>query len=299
MKINKKKIIRKVKPYLFIAPICILMISLLAYPILYNMGISLFDWNLAHKEINFIGLQNYFTLFKSDYIVEVLINTLVWTGLGVSLQMLIGMGSALLIHNMRSMRNIMQTIVLMPMVLPGVIVSLMFAWILQPDLGIANHLLFKLGIIEKNIWWLSTEKYALFSVIGINTWKAYLFWFLMITAGLQNLPKDQIEAAQIDGAKYISILKNVIIPHLSPVIAATGVLTTIWTLNFFDLIWVTTKGGPLYATTTLPVMTYRLGFEFFRYSESAAMAVITLAIIMIVSLPYLRITMKNLLRGNN
>lgn len=145
-----------------------------------------------------------------------------------------------------------------------------------------------LHITDKNLLFLSDVNLTLFVLILVNVWKATPFWFLMVTAGLQNKPTDQIEAAIMDGAKYRHVLKYVILPHLSSIIASTGVLTTIWTLNYFDLIWVMTRGGPMDTTSTLPVYTYRLAFEFNDFGKSAAMAVVSLCIVSIVCIPYIR-----------
>jgi multiple sugar transport system permease protein len=116
----------------------------------------------------------------------------------------------------------------------------------------------------------------------------------MITAALQDKPLEQIESALLDGARYRHILIRVILPYLSPVIAATGALSTIWTLNYFDLIWTTTKGGPMDSTSTLPIYTYRLAFEFNDFGRAAALAVISLIIISLVCIPYVKSIFKNL-----
>lgn len=285
-------------PYLFIAPISLLMAGLLVYPIGYNMVISFFNWDLRQPEIPFYGLRNYIEIFTSNFFPRVLLNTLIWSGGGVLLQFMIGLATALFIDTLGKTRRLMQTIMLLPSVIPGVVIALVFLWMLQSDLGIVNHVLWDLGIIDENVLWFGDERFALTTVIGINTWKACRFWFLMLIAGLQNLPQDQVESARIDGARYPSILRHIILPHLAPIIAATGVITTIWTLNRFDLIWVTTKGGPLTATSTLPIYTYRLAFEFFDFGQSAALAVVSLFVILIVASPYLRSTMKTLIGGD-
>ena len=295
---RRHRTLRTLTPYLFIAPISLLMFGLLFYPIGYNILISFFNWDLRRADIPFYGLRNYIEILRSSYFFPVLINTMIWSGVGVLLQFAIGLSTALFVDNLTRMKRLVQTIMLLPSVIPGVVIALVFLWMLQSDLGIVNHVLWRLGIIDDNILWFGDERFALSTVILINTWKACRFWFLMLIAGLQNLPQDQVESARIDGARYPAILRHVILPHLAPIIAATGVITTIWTLNRFDLIWVTTKGGPLTATSTLPIYTYRLAFEFFDFGQSAALAVISLMVILIVASPYLRSTMKSLIGGD-
>jgi multiple sugar transport system permease protein len=208
--------------------------------------------------------------------------------MGVFLQMVIGIGLAIFVDDLINGKKFLRTIVLLPWIIPGVVTALMWKFMMQADVGIINYLLMKTSMIKENILFLSNPSYALPSLIFINLWKAVPFWFLMITAALQSKPLDQIEAATMDGARYHHILGYIILPHLSPVIASTGVLTTIWTLNYFDLIWTTTKGGPMNSTSTLPIYTYRLAFEFNDFGQAAALAVISLVIVFLVCIPYVK-----------
>jgi multiple sugar transport system permease protein len=181
----------------------------------------------------------------------------------------------------------MRTIALVPWLIPGVVTALMWRFMFAADVGIINSILRSIGLIDNNILFLADPSVSMMSVIFVNLWRATPFWFLMITAALQSKPIDQIEAATIEGARYPSLLRHVLLPHLSPVIATTGVLTTIWTLNYFDLIWVMTRGGPLDSTSTLPIYTFRLAFEFNDFGRSAALAVVSLILVSIMCIPYI------------
>jgi multiple sugar transport system permease protein len=170
----------------------------------------------------------------------------------------------------------------------------MWKLMMQADVGIINYLLMGNGLTDKNILFMSDPAFAMPSLIFVNLWKAVPFWFLMITAALQDKPMDQIESASMEGARYRHVLRHIILPHLSPIIASTGVLTTIWTLNYFDLIWATTRGGPMDSTSTLPIYTYRLAFEFNDFGRAAALAVISLIIVSLVCIPYVKRIFFNL-----
>lgn len=292
---RKKGLSKTLTPYLYLLPSVVIMVVMLGFPILYNVGISFFDWTLKSKDKNFNGLENYISVLTDEKFIKILIITLIWTIVGVALQMIVGIGVALFVDQLTKVKKkIMRTVMLLPWIIPGVVTALMWKWMLQSDIGIINYLLMAIGITDKNILFLSNPNLSLITVILVHTWKAAPFWFLMITAALQGKPEDQIESAKLDGAKYKSILRHIILPHLSPTIASTGVLTTIWTLNYFDLIWMTTKGGPMDSTTTLPVYTYRLAFEFNNFGRSAAMAVITLILVSIICLPYVKKMFANL-----
>jgi multiple sugar transport system permease protein len=264
------------------------MLVMLGYPIGYNIVISFFNWTLKNQEKVFSGFANYIDVLTDDKFLPILQNTLTWTIAGVLAQMLVGAGAALFVDSMGRGKKFMRTIMLVPWLIPGVVTALTWKWMLLADFGIINYFIQLIGLSEKNVLFMSEPKIALWTLIFVNVWKAAPFWFLMITAGLQNKPVDQIESAKLDGARYPSILRHVILPHLSPVITSTGILTTIWTLNYFDLIWATTKGGPMDSTTTLPIYTYRMAFEFNNFGASAALAVISLILVSLVCIPYLK-----------
>ena len=281
-------------PYMYLVPSTVIMAVMLGFPIVYNIVISFFDWTLMNKDKTFNGFANYINVLSDDKFLKILGITIIWTLLGVILQMGIGIGMALFTDSITRGKKYLRTIMLIPWIIPGVVTALMWRWMMQADVGIINAVIKQLGMSDKNILFLSDTSIVLIVLVLINTWKAAPFWFLMITASLQNKPTDQIEAALIDRAKYRHILRYVIMPHLAPTIASTGILTTIWTLNYFDLIWVTTKGGPMNATSTLPVYTYRMAFEFNDFGGSAAVAVISLVLVSLICIPYVRKMFQNL-----
>jgi multiple sugar transport system permease protein len=282
---NKKQ---ELQGYFYLLPSALVMLIMLGYPIFYNIIISFFRWTLRSQEKNFIGFANYIAVLGGEKFFVIIRNTIIWTVMGVFLQMVVGIGLAIFVDDLVNGKKFLRTIVLLPWIIPGVVTALMWKFMMQADVGIINFLLMKTSLIKENILFLSNPSYALPSLIFINLWKAVPFWFLMITAALQSKPLDQIEAATMDGARYHHILSYIILPHLSPVIASTGVLTTIWTLNYFDLIWTTTKGGPMDSTSTLPIYTYRLAFEFNDFGQAAALAVISLVIVFLVCIPYVK-----------
>jgi len=278
---------RKYGAYLYLLPAALIMLIMLGYPIIYNLIISFFNWNLRDPVRTFNGITNYIRVLTDHRFPLIVTNTIVWTVLGVALQMTIGIGLALFVDSMRRGRKYMRTIALVPWLIPGVVTALMWRFMFAADVGIINSILRSIGLIDNNILFLADPSVSMMSVIFVNLWRATPFWFLMITAALQSKPIDQIEAATIEGARYPSLLRHVLLPHLSPVIATTGVLTTIWTLNYFDLIWVMTRGGPLDSTSTLPIYTFRLAFEFNDFGRSAALAVVSLILVSIMCIPYI------------
>ncbi len=278
----------------YLMPSAILMAVMLGFPIVYNFALSFFQWTIRDPSHPFTGLDNYINILANGDFVDILVNTLFWTVAGVLLQMLLGIGLAMFVDSLVRGKKYMRVMLLIPWIIPGVVTALMWKWMLQSDVGLINYALMELEITQSNTLFLSDPHIALFSLILVNTWKAVPFWFLMITAGLQTKPEDQIEAARLDGANSLQVFANITLPHLSPVIASTGVLTVIWTLNYFDLIWVMTKGGPMNATTTLPIYIYRQAFEFNDFGASAALAVVSLVIMAAITIPYMKKMFDNL-----
>ncbi len=280
---------RKAEPYVLILPAALMILVFLGYPLVYNTGMSFFRWQLAFPDHPFTGFRNFTRILSSRAFGRVVLNTAVWTLGGVGLQMALGILLAVVIDGMRKWSSrLMQTVILLPWIVPGVVTSVIWMCMLQSDLGVISYLIRALGAVDRNVLWFSDPRLSLMSVILVNTWKAMPFWFLMITAALMDVPRDQVEAARIDGAGYLAVFRHVVLQHLKPVIAATATLTTIWTFNSFDIIWTITKGGPLNATSTLPVYTYLLGFSTNNFGQASAMAVVSVLIVAVVCVPYIR-----------
>ena len=159
---------------------------------------------------------------------------------------------------------------------------------LLDPLGIINHILFYLNIIEDYIEWFSSTDTALNSVTFVNIWAGYPFYMVSILAGLQSVPQDLYEAAGIDGANKLHKFLHVTFPHLQPILLTIILLDFIWTMQVFPLIWLTTGGGPLYSTEMLSTFTYKLAFSSYKFSLASASAFIVLLISLSVSIFYIK-----------
>jgi multiple sugar transport system permease protein len=280
---------KRAEPYIFILPAALMILLFLGYPLVYNIGISFFRWQLAFADHPFVGLRNYARVLLGSAFGRVVLNTALWTVGGVCLQMAVGILLATMADGMRRWSSrMMQSLILLPWIIPGVVTSVIWMCMLQSDLGVIGYFIKALGGTSRSVLWFSDTRLALITVTMVNTWKAMPFWFLMITAGLMDVPRDQVESARIDGAGQLAVFRHVVLQHLKPVIAATATLTTIWTFNSFDIIWTITRGGPLNATATLPVYTYLLGFSINNFGQASATAVLSVLIVAVVCAPYIR-----------
>ncbi len=290
---------KKLEPFLLLSPALLMMVVFLGFPLVYNFGLSLFRWELGEPKRPFVGLGNFLEIFRDGSIVRVIWNSAVWTILGVGLQFASGLLLAVVTDSMRKRySNLFQAIILLPWIVPGVITAVIWMCMLQSDLGVVNYLVTRLGLSDRNILWLADGRITIFTLIFINTWKAAPFWYLMMTAALLDVPKDQLEAADLDGAGAVARFRHVTWQHLKPVAMATLTLTSIWTFNSFDIIWTATKGGPLHASETLPIFTYLQAFTFKSYGSASAVSVLSFLIVILVCFPYIRAMSRRLKDGS-
>lgn len=279
-------------PYLLLAPALVIMLSVVVIPIINAVSMSLQNYNLTRpNRIGFIGLENYADILTSRQFWNSLARTGEWVVWGVGLQFLFGFILALLLNKNFRGRGIARSVSLIPWVTPGVLIALMWRWILDGNYGVLNDILLRLGLISDKIAFLATKEYAMPSVIVTIVWQGIPFFALMILAGLQSIPDELYEAANIDGASGLQKLFYVTIPSLKNTIIVTTMLRVIWVANSVDVIYNMTEGGPAYATQTLSVYIYREA-SVLDMGYASAMAILLMLMLLIVSIPYLRMTFR-------
>jgi multiple sugar transport system permease protein len=173
-------------------------------------------------------------------------------------------------------------------VLPGIVAALLWRFMYDPQLGLVNALLNSAGIISKNVAWLGQPTTALAAVILAAVWKGFPFSMIVYLAALQTVDRDQVEAAMIDGARAWQRFRYVVVPSIAGIIRLNLILTTIFTFNYFDLIWVTTQGGPLNSTHIFPTYIFELGFGQFQYGDASVYGVIAALAMLGVAFLYIR-----------
>ena len=280
-------------PYLLLAPALIIMIAVVIVPIVEAVSMSFQSYNLAKpKKIAFIGLANYSKLFADPLFWSSLVRTIIWVACAVSFQFLFGFLLAELLNQYFRGRGVARAVSLIPWVTPGVLIALMWRWLFDGNYGVINELLLRMGVIQEKIAWLSRMDTALPSVIITIVWQGIPFFALMLLAGLQGIPGELYEAADIDGASGVQKLFYVTIPALKNTIAVTTMLRIIWVANSVDVIWNMTEGGPAYASQTLSVYVYKQASAL-NMGYASAMAIMLMLLLLIVAIPYLRTTFRN------
>lgn len=207
---------------------------------------------------------------------------MIWTLGVVFLQNVIGFFVALLLNQNLPGQGLLRSLILLPWVLPGVVAAILWRFMYDPQLGLINSFLLRLDIIDRPVSWLADPSLAMAAVIFVAFWKGFPFSTVIFLAALQNVDQEQLDAAKVDGAGRLRQLVDVVIPAILPVAAVNVLLTTILTFNYFDIIYVLTRGGPLNATAIFPTRIYEVGFGQFRFGEAAAYGAMSVIVLVLI-----------------
>ncbi len=295
-KISYSNMKRNLLGYFLIAPAVLGILLMTIYPLISGVLMSFQEKNMVKSGAgvigDFIGFTNYIALFKDEVFLLSLKNTAVWTISNLVLQMLLGVITALLLNQKLKARLLYRVSVLIPWIVPSVVAALNWRWMYDSKNGIINILLMKAGLITNGVTWLGETSSAMPAVIIESVWKGMPFVMLMVLAGLQTIPLDMYEAAHIDGANRFQILTKITIPFIKDSILIAGILTTIYTINNFNAIWLMTAGGPLDSTEILFTYAYKKAFLQYDFGSSAAISTIIFIIIVLLTTIYTRLLKK-------
>lgn len=267
----------------WIGPSYAIFLAIMAFPAIWNIAISFFS--VSYGRDNFVGLANYRAILGSGQFYSSLWLTFYWTASVMVGQFLVGLGLALLFNRPLWVTKYLRPLIVIPWALPGIVAATSWTFLYSQN-GLVDQVLKSLfGIAPA---WLSSPTLAMPAVIIAGIWKGAPFYFLMLLAGLQSIPRELVEAAQVDGARRLRVLVSVELPYIANVLTVTLILGLIWTANYFDGIYLMTQGGPINATMTLPIWIYNTAFSSFDLSEASALSVILLLIVLILAVPALR-----------
>ena len=252
------------------APAVAFTLLLIAFPFAYTVWLSLSEARMGSTP-RFAGAGNYVAMVKD---VEF------WNGLKITFglyllslvaQLVLGTWVALLLHRAKRLSGLVRTLMISPFVLPPVVVGMMWLVILDPAIGAANWLVQQAGLPRAD--WLASPVWVIPTVAMVDTWQWTPYVALIVLGGLQSLPPNVYEAAQIDGASRARIFLRITLPLLLPTLVTAAVLRSVDLLRFFDIIYITTQGGPGYASSTMNIYAYRKGFEFSDIGYASALMI--------------------------
>lgn len=267
-------------------PYLVFLMVLIGYPVVSNVVQS------------FLGPEgatwaNYQRVFAGGEFQQLSINTLIWTVGSIAGQLLIGLSIALLLNQPARGAGLWRALILvLPWATPDIVAAVAWKWMLNDMYGVLNDILVRLGILDWYLPWLGDPKLARISVIMANTWKGFALSAMFYLAGLKTIPVELYEAAAVDGAGVLGRFRHVTLPALKPFLGTTLMLTTIWTINYFPLIYTMTGGGPAGATDTFVTYAYRLAFRFTDFARSSALSTMTFLLIFALALAYSTILLR-------
>ncbi|MEM1285111.1 MAG: sugar ABC transporter permease [Pseudomonadota bacterium] len=273
----------RLTPYMFLAPAAAVMAIALLYPIGYMVWASFLDWNPSQRigEADFVGFQNYINLWGSDSFWESFWVTIRFAVVVVSVEMVIGVGLALLLDRQLKGMSVLRTIFILPMMIAPIVVGLMWRYMYHPQVGVFNRWLSDLGL--PTIPFLSDSGWAFTSVVIADIWQWTPFIFILALAALQSLPPSAIEASRVDGATSMQQILYIKLPLMMPVLIVTCLLRLIDAFKVLEVILVMTNGGPGLSTEILALRISRTASEFRQLGEAAAMSNYLLILLMIIT----------------
>lgn len=278
---------------IFLIPTFISIILLTYIPVLKGLIIAFQNYNLFDlSNIHFIGFKNFQAVLNDTNFsfLRILLNTFLWVIVSLFFQFVLGFGLALLMQKPFKGRGVYSGLVFYPWALSGFAIGLIWAWMFNGQFGIINDILQKIGLIHQSVGFLSNLKYSLISVIIANIWYGVPFFAIMLLAALQSVPLELYEAAEMDGAGHFKKLFYITIPYIKPTIISTTLLRAIWIMNFPEIIYGMTSGGPANSTNILATQMINKIYNFYDYGQGSAIGIMIMSIMIIYTVIYLKVT---------
>ncbi len=267
--------------YAINAPLIIYLVCILVGPVLWGIYMS-FTNKIIGGDATFIGLQNYISLLQDAEYRRSILNTLVFTAISIVGKLFFGVLMALALNVEFKGRNVVRALLMIPWTLPNIVAVLNWRWIFSSTGGIANYLLKSLHLIDKDLIWFGSAGLAMATCVIANVWRGTPFFGVSILAKLQTISKDGYEAAAIDGANIWQRFRYITLPEIKDVIMLSTLMSTIWTLNEFESIWLMTGGGPNGATETMNVFSYQTAMRSMMLGKGIAVSVIAMPVLIIL-----------------
>ncbi|WP_018130288.1 carbohydrate ABC transporter permease [Effusibacillus pohliae] len=282
--------IRRLLPYLYTTPALVIFLLFFIYPIFYMIYLSFTSWNLISPTKTFIGFENYKELFRSHDFLQVLSNTVLYTVFTVLISLVISLLLALWLNRKGRRYSFLQGAIFSPHIISLVSVSLLWMWMMDPQYGLLNWVFSLFGL--PTLKWLADTKSAIYALILVSVWKIVGYNTLIFIAGLQSIPTEIYEAAELDQTPWWRKLTRITIPMLSPTLFFLLIINTTDSFQVFDTIQIMTQGGPVNSTNMLVFYIYQNGFDFFKIGYASAAGVVLLVLVGIVTIVHFKFLAK-------
>jgi raffinose/stachyose/melibiose transport system permease protein len=271
---------------MFVAPALVMMAVFVVWPIVSAVRMSFYRWKGFGPMDDFVGLRNFNRVLTDDVFTHAVLHNFTIVILSVLVQLPLGLGIALLLNRPIRFRGILRTVIFVPYVVAEVIAGVIWFQLLQPGYGVVDGLLKSVGISPPEQGFLGTPSLTLGTVFVVLTWKYLGLAILLFLAGLQGVPDELYEAAQLDGASWWQVQRRIAIPLLGPTMRTWAFLSMIGSLQLFDMVWILTGGGPANATTTMATYLIGQGTQRHNYGIAGAASVVLFVVGFVMALAY-------------
>lgn len=288
----KPKYRASISSFAFVFPAILVVAVLLLYPVCSSIFYSFTNKNLIKPTYKFVGLDNYIKVITDPKFHSAFLTSCKWTLLSLLGQILVGFTAALSLNHIRKGQGIYRTLLIIPWAFPSIVIALAWKWILNGVYGFVPIMLVKLGICSDLPQFFSSKALVFGTLVFINIWFGAPLIMVNVLSALQTVPKDQYEAAQIDGATPLQSFRHITLPHIRVVVGLLVVLRTIWVFNNFDTIYLITGGGPANITQTIPIYAYNKGWGSKQLGTASAVTVILLIFLLILCAFYFKVLNK-------
>jgi len=267
--------------FAILSPTCLVILGLVAYPFLAAIYLS-FQHKMIGAPARFAGLANYLELFRDEVFLRTAYNSVLYTTVSVAIKFVLGLTMALILDQERRFNHLFRTLLFVPWAVPIVIVALDWRWIFDDLSGLLNNLLLTLHLTRNIISWLSDPSLAMGCVIAVVVWSGTPFYAMTFLAGLQAIPRELYEAAEIDGASVVQQFAYVTVPRLRTIFLTTVMLSTIWTATNLQFVLILTRGGPASRTEIFPHLAYETTLMARRLGMGAAVTLVFVPFLVIL-----------------
>ncbi|WP_130837411.1 carbohydrate ABC transporter permease [Lachnoclostridium sp. Marseille-P6806] len=262
-------------------PLILYLACVLVFPMIWGFCIS-FTNKTVGGTAKFIGITNYIRLIGDPEYRRSIFNTIEFTALSIFFKMIFGMLMALALNQNFRGRNLCRALLMIPWTLPNIVVVYNWRWIFNASGGIANHLLKSAGLISRDLVWFGSAGLAMFCIVVANVWRGTPFFGISILAKMQTIPPDYYEAAEIDGAGIFQRFWHITFPEVRDVAILSALMSTIWTINEFETVWLLTGGGPNGSTEVMNVYSYKTAMKSMMLGRGIAVSILAMPVLMLL-----------------
>jgi multiple sugar transport system permease protein len=266
------------------------------FPVLNGVRLSFTDATPLRPDLHYVGLENFVYLFEDPEFWEVLGNTAWIVGVATVIATVCGYGLAVLLNTGLRAAHLFRAAIFQVWVVPWIVIAILWGWLFSQDYGLVNYLLIQLGVTDVNLKWLFDPTAAQGAIISGYAWRAIPFIMVICLAALQGIPREFIEASEIDGASFLQRQRYIVLPLLQNILLVAALLQAVRFFQEMTMVFVLTQGGPVNATMVLSLYTYKTAFEDWDFGLASTVGTVWLGMLLVFAMLYVRLTLRRVVQ---